>query len=70
MKLRTSALTNEIGLKGNMSDVYYKNVLFTQSEIHWILSSKLDSSVISNYYTQSQTNNLFVNYYNKTYVDI
>ena len=50
LKLSTSVFTTEIGLKNNISNVYYTNVLFTQSEINALLASKFDSTVISNYY--------------------
>ena len=53
LKLSTSVFKTEIGLKCNISDVYYNNVLFTHSEMNALLASKLDSSVISNYYKQS-----------------
>ena len=40
LKLSTSVFTTEIALESNISDVYYKNVLFNQTEINALLASK------------------------------
>ena len=68
-KWDTTTYNSGISFKANISDVYYKNMLYTQTEINNLLSSKLNSSEISNHYNTTHIDNLISSYYAKTQND-
>jgi hypothetical protein len=68
-QLTTSIYYADIALKANIDDVYYRSLLYTQTEINNILSATLNSTDIPNYHTKTQTNGLLTNYYDKTQVE-
>ena len=68
-KLDLTTYNTEKVLKADIANVYYKSVLYTQTEVNTLLGNKLNSSDISNYYTKTEIDTTFGLYYNKTYID-
>ena len=63
-KLSTFSFDSHVILKADISDVYYKNVLYTQTKTQNLLSSKLTSEIVS-YYNNTYIDNLITSYYTK-----
>jgi len=68
-KVDLTTYNTEKVLKADISNVYYKNVLYTKTEVNTLLGNKFNSSDISNYYTKTEIDTTFGLYYNKIYID-
>jgi hypothetical protein len=68
-KLDITTFNTAIALKANTADFYGKTSLYTKTETDTLLNNKLNSSLITSYYTKTEITNIFINYYTKLYID-
>ena len=68
-KLDITTFNTSIALKANAADFYAKALLYTKTETDTLLNNKLNSSLITSYYTKTEITNIFINYYTKLYID-
>ena len=66
-KLDITTFNTSIALKANTADFYGKASLYTKTETDTLLNNKLNSSLITSYYTKTEITNIFINYYTKLY---